>query len=205
MRFQPRLGDALAGWIPGDYRYRITAEGNQTWEETLALDFDDAGRFILKSRRHRGQLTMFINESVFYVTDFVGKGNSLLAVLATGLARVPFLAETNVVWHDTVSAVPFMQAPLRWAHDTLDPFLGPAVLPYEYLHMHELTGSGIQCKLTDGGHLPTGAARQAPTEIMTRLHERSGVASVNVRFGNDRLWSAECVHHEPRLHSRGFD
>jgi hypothetical protein len=142
---------------------------------------------------------MFINEGVFYATDFVGKGNSLLAVLATGLARVPFVGGTDIVWHDTVSAVPFMQAPLRWAHDTLDPFTGPAVLPYEYRLVNELTGTAIRCKLTDAGHVPAGASHQAPQEIMTKLHERSGISSINVRFGNDRLWAAECVHHEPRI------
>jgi murein DD-endopeptidase MepM/ murein hydrolase activator NlpD len=198
-RFQHRLGDALSGWIPGDYRYCITAEGNHSWEETLVLDFDDLGRFSLRSKRHGGQLTMFISEGVFYATDFVGKGNSLLAVLATGLARVPFIGGTDIVWHDTVSAVPFMKAPLRWAHDTLDPFLGPAVLPYEYRLVNELTGTAIRCKLADAAHVPAGASHQAPQEIMTKLHERSGISSINLRFGNDRLWAAECVHHEPRI------
>lgn len=189
---QIALGDALAGWLPGEYRYRISAEQDVTWEESLILEFDDLGRFRLRSRRHGGQVTMFISEGVFYATDFVGKGESLLAIIAMGLARVPFLPDTKVRWTDAVSAVPFMAAPLRWAHDTLDPFTGPAVLECEYQNVHELTGSGVLCLMKN-----VGAPAGAPVEIMTRFDERSGISRIGVRFGNDRRWSAECVKYAP--------
>ena len=194
---QPRLGDPLKGWLPGEHRYRVTMENNSTSEETLCLDFDEMGRFRLRSRRHRAQLTAFVNEGVFYATDYAGSGRSLLALIAIGLARVPFTADADVIWHDSVSAVPFLPAPLRWLHDTLDPFVGPAVLPYSYRFVNDLSFTSIQCRLEQNNHVPVGASHDAPREVTCRLDEHSGISHLEVRFGNDRTLHAERVDYQP--------
>src|SRR5207302_1249972 len=37
----PALSEILYGWLPGEYRYRITEEEGRVREETLLLDFDE--------------------------------------------------------------------------------------------------------------------------------------------------------------------
>ena len=198
---QPPLADArfapcLSGWLPGEYRYRVTAEHGRSWEETLVVDFDEAGCFRIRSRRYRAALRAFVKDQVFYCTDFTGSGESVLAYLAAGLARVPFIADTGVTWRDQVSAVPFHAAPSRWLHDTFDPFIGPTLLDFTYRFGLDPTPV-VECEATTAA---LGGEAGHPCSIRTHLIPRHAAGRIDVRFGNDRTLSIELAGYHIGTH-----
>ena len=191
------LAAGLGGWLPGEYRYRITGDNEQSWEETLLLDFDERGWFRFRSRRFGARLSAFLSENVFYATEFDGPGQSLLALFAVGLARVPCIADAGVEWHDQASIVPFFHSTSRWFQQLLDPFLGPSVAGYSYRFECSEKATSVKCKLESCHALFTSAPSHAPMEITTTLRDRRGVEELQARLTNDHKLHAELVEWQP--------
>jgi hypothetical protein len=125
----PALYACLTGWLPGRRTFSCAATGA---EETLVMDFDETGRFRLKSSACGGRLSLFLAEGVLYAQPFTGGAAGVLALLGILLARVPCIDEPVVSWRDVVAAAPFLGRAKRVLHDVCDPFLGPEILHYEY-------------------------------------------------------------------------
>ncbi len=191
------LGAVLYGWLPGEYRYRLTGEEGRTWEETLLLDFDDRGRYRLRSRRHGARLSAFLHEGVFYTTDYEGSDRSLLAFLGAGLARVPCIADAEVEWHDHISTVPFYVSAERWLRTLAEPFVGPFLLRFTYSVTAEKEGFAVRAISEFGEESPTQPPARAPREITCHLVGRRGVVKLEVRLRNDRVLQAELVDYRP--------
>lgn len=190
------LAEALYGWLPGEYRYRITGENGKSWEETLLLDFDESGRYRLRSRRHPGQLCAFLAEGIFFTTNFEGSDHSLLAHFHTALPRVPCVSDPGAVWHDSVSTVPFLSPAARWVGNLAEPFLGPFLLRYAYRLETEGSAFLVKCALeADAQTSNATAADSAPREITCRIEGRRGVASIEARMRNDRFIKAELMEY----------
>ncbi len=187
------LGEALYGWLPGEYRYQLSGENGRAWEETLQLDFDDTGRFRLRSRRHSARLIAYFSEGIFFTTDYEGSDHSLLAYFAAGLARIPCIADPGVVWHDDVSAVPFFKSIERWLRNLAEPFFGPFLLRYTY--RLEADGTAFLVRAVAGSDTDSSASPpgHAPREITCRIEGRRGVTRVDARLRNDGLLKAELI------------
>ena len=186
------LRELFQGWLPGEYRYRITGEKGQSHEESLRLDFDEAGRFRLRSNRYAAHLTAFVSDGVFFCTEFSGPSQSVLAWLAAGLARVPCISDEGVGWLDQISSVPFRPQILRWLCDLGEPFFGPFLLPYRYRFGNEPGGFSVLAEAAMD-HPPS----QSPREVACSLQPRQGVVRVALRLCNDRTFLAELVHYQP--------
>ncbi len=179
------LSGILASWLPGEYRYRVTGEKGATWEETIRLDFDEVGRYRLKSLRNHARLTAFLSENVFYATDFEGADESLLAYLAVGIARVPCV-KGNVSWKDMISIVPFHRASWRWLHGLLDPFIGTTLKNGDY----RLESDSAACVVRS---VFDSAEKHVPREVAIWLAPRRIMEKIEIRLANDRVIHAELV------------
>jgi hypothetical protein len=189
----PALHALFCNWLPGEYRYRVSFDDRPAREETILLDFDETGRFRLRSRRYAAQLTAFLSHQVFYTTDYEGPGDSVLALLSAGLARVPCLADPGLTWEDQVSPTPFYRSALRKLHDIIDPFFGPGLLTYGYSMQAGEDGFEIRARFEMDRH-DTGAAPAAtPHRIKTTLTSRFGIQRIEAQLGNDVKMSAELV------------
>ncbi len=178
-------GTLLAGWLPGEYRYRVTGEKGSVWEETVRLDFDEGGRYRLKSLRNHARLTAFISENVFYATDFEGTDESLLGFLAVGIARVPCF-KGNVCWRDVISTVPFHRAAWRWLHGLVDPFIGTTLMNGDYRLESDGDAMVVRSVFDD-------AENHMPREVAVWLAPRSMIDKLEVRLANDRVIRVELV------------
>ncbi|MFZ4766530.1 MAG: urea transporter, partial [Roseimicrobium sp.] len=145
------LAEVLGGLLPGQYRYRLTDHTQRTWEETVELTFDEWGRFRFRSRRHGAQFVAFFSDGVFYTNEFQGPGDSVLAFIAAGLARIPCIADAEVSWFDCVSSVPFHSRATRWLLGLAEPFFGPFLLRCRYVLKLE-HGGGFAIHAVDTGH-----------------------------------------------------
>jgi len=191
----PALHALFCNWLPGEYRFRISLDHHVAREETLLLDFDQMGRFRLRSRRHAAQLTAFLAQNIFYAIDYEGPGESLLALISTGLARVPCLADPGIVWTDHVSPAPFYGGVRRKLHDVLDPYLGPSLLSYRYsMHAGE-QGFEIRSQLETPTHdeAQTTLPALAPHRMITTLSARVGIQRIEARLGKDVTLKAELI------------
>jgi urea transporter len=187
----PALHSLFSDWLPGEYRYRISNDEGKNSEETILLDFDDQGRFRLRSRRYQAQLTAFFSHQVFYMTDYDGVGDSVLALFAVGLARVPCLADPNAVWRDFASPVPFHAGFLRRAHGLADPFIGPGLLEYQYgLQVNE-SGFDVHCRLRAENE--SRVPGHTPQRITTGITPRLGVDRIEARLWNDTKVTVELI------------
>ncbi len=195
----PALHALFCNWLPGHYRYRIFHDDKTAGEETLQLDFDDAGRFRLRSGKYHAQLTAFVAQNVFYTVDYDGPRDSLLALIAAGLARVPCLADPGVAWQDHVSPAPFYRGAARRLHDLLDPYLGPSLLSYRYSLQAGEDGFEVRADLqTDNS-----ARGPLPRRIVTTLAARHGIELLDATLGNDVNLRAELIAPHA-LHSRNL-
>ncbi|HEV3271657.1 MAG TPA: urea transporter [Candidatus Methylacidiphilales bacterium] len=183
----PALHALFCNWLPGEYRYRISLDNQAAREETLRLDFDEMGRFRLRSRRHAAQLTAFLSQNVFYTVDYEGPRDSLLALISAGLARVPCLADPGVVWDDHVSPSPFYGGVARKLHDIADPYLGPNLRAYRYSMQAGEHGFEVRCELK------SDAGNTAPHRISTTLNSRFGIRRIEAQLGNDAVLRAELI------------
>jgi urea transporter len=189
------LSECLYGWLPGEYRYQLTGENGKSWEETLALDFDEAGRYRLRSRRRGGQLSAFISEGIFFTTNLEGDDRSLLAFFGAGISRVPCINEPDVTWEDYVSTVPFLPPAARWLGNFAEPFFGPFLLRYTYSMKADAAGFTIHSALTSEDHDLLPEASAAPREITCRIEGRRGVVRLEARMRNDRFLKAELIEY----------
>jgi len=190
------LSDILYGWLPGEYRYRLTEENGRAWEETLVIDFDECGRYRFRSRRYAARLTAFLSEGVFYAVDYEGTDHSLLAFLAAGLARIPCIADEGAQWSDQMSTTPFYRAAERWLRDLAEPFCGPFLLAYTYrLETREASFTVHAAIDSTNGHAAAVPAH-APREIAIHLGGRRGVNHVKVRRQNDHTLEATLVDYQ---------
>jgi urea transporter len=189
----PAVSEILHGWLPGEYRYRISEEDGRVREETLLLDFDDLGRYRWRSRRTHARLIGFVSEGVFFTTEFQGDDRSLLAYFAAGLARMPAVLEPGVVWSDSVNAAPFFAGVERWLRALITPFIGLTMLGFKYQRLEEAdTAFSIRATLEPGHE-----CSHAPRSITCQLSGRRGVAHLEARLVNDQTLTAELVEHQP--------
>jgi urea transporter len=189
----PALHALFCNWLPGEYRYRVSLDHRVAREETLLLDFDETGRFRLRSRRHAAQLTAFLSQNVFYTVDYEGPRDSLLALISAGLARVPCLADPGVAWNDQVSPAPFYHGVMRKFHDIIDPYLGPHLLAYRYSMQAGEQGFEIHCQLQAGSGTSGTLLAVTPQRIVTTLTSRFGIQRIEAQFGNDVTLRAELI------------
>jgi murein DD-endopeptidase MepM/ murein hydrolase activator NlpD/urea transporter len=187
----PALQHLFADWLPGEYRYRLSTEDGQRREETILLDFDDSGRFRLRSLRHPARLTAFLSDHVFYTTNYDGVGESVLAYFAVALARVPCIADPSAVWHDFASPLPFHAGFFRSLHGLTDPFLGAGLLKYRYSLETGEQGFKIHAKLQAdlGTHLPA----QTPQRLSTAVASRAGISHLEARLWNDQTVTIDLI------------
>ena len=164
------LHACFSGWLPGDCTYQ-----NGATEETLRMEFDEAGRFRLESAAHGESLTLYLSEGVLYTVPFGGSGRSVLALLAVALARVPCIAEPTVEWQEVVAAAPFLSRWRRAIHDLCDPFIGAAVLHYHYGVIERGDGFEITATLAQGD---LGVSATAPRTLRASLAGRTGVLEI---------------------------
>jgi urea transporter/murein DD-endopeptidase MepM/ murein hydrolase activator NlpD len=193
----PALHAHFCNWLPGDYRYRISRDGQPAGEETLRLDFDEAGRFRLRSLKYDAQLTAFLAQNVFYTVDYDGPRDSLLSLVATGIARVPCLADPGIAWHDQVSPAPFYRGFARKLHDLLDPYLGPGLLSYRYALQANEDAFEVRCDLPEVEKKFAVLPISAPRRIVTTLAARHGIQQIDALLGNDTALRAELVQPQP--------
>ena len=189
----PALYDLFCNWLPGEYLYRVSHDELGVYEETVLLDFDEIGRFRLRSRRHAAQLSAFLSENVFYATDYEGPGASVLALISAGLARVPCMADPGLVWQDLVSPAPFYSRILGKLHDVIDPFLRAGLLDYRYSMQVGELGFEITCRRHNQDETWRSPFATAPRQIVTTLASRFGVQRIDARFGNDVRMTAELI------------
>jgi len=189
----PALHALFCNWLPGEYRYRVSLDHHAAREETLLLDFDEMGRFRLRSRRHAAQLTAFLSQNVFYTVDYEGPRDSLLALISAGLARVPCIADPGVVWDDHVSPAPFYGGVLRKLHDIIDPYLGPSLPAYRYSMQAGEHGFEIRCRLEADSCASGTLLARAPHRIVTTLTSRFGIQRIEAQLGNDVTLRAELI------------
>jgi len=189
----PPLHALFCNWLPGEYRYRIFIDDQFAREETLLLDFDEMGRFRLRSRRYGAQLIAFLSGNVFYTIDYEGPGESLLALFATGLARVPCIADPGLTWEDHVSPAPFHGSVSRKLHDILDPFFGPDLLAYDYSMQAGDQSFDIRCQSKLPGELSGATLARAPHHIVTTLTGRTGIERIEAQLWNDVKIRAELI------------
>jgi urea transporter len=187
----PGLHALFSNWLPGEYRYRVTRDDGHTREESVLLDFDEAGRFRLRSRRYPARLSAFLSHQVFYAVDYDGPGDSVLALLGIGLARVPCIADPDCVWHDRVSAVPLRTGPFRRLHELADPFLGPNQLSYAYSLEAGEDAFVINARLQSQSALPLPAC--AARSMSTTVIPQHGVARLDARLCNDAHLLVELI------------
>jgi urea transporter len=188
----PPLHALFCNWLPGEYRYRVRTDRGEH-EETIVLDFDAAGRFRLRSRRYPAQLSALLANQVFYAVDYEGGSESVLALIATGLARVPCIADPEIVWEDRVSAAPFRGRAWRRLHDVIDPFFGSRLLNYRYAVQVGERDFAITCRLeTKDGHGRKQGAT-TPCRIVTTLAARIGIARIEARLWHDAQVTAELI------------
>ena len=187
----PDLHALFSNWLPGEYRYRVFLDNQATREEALLLDFDEMGRFRLRSRRYNAQLIAFLSQNVFYAIDYEGSPDSLLVLIAAGLARVPCLADPGILWEDHVSPAPFYAGVMRKLHDIVDPYLGPSLLTYRYFMQAGEKGFEIRSQLVadDGSARPA----TAPDHIVTTLTSHVGIQRIEAQLGNDVTLRAELI------------
>jgi urea transporter len=189
----PALHMLFCNWLPGEYRYRIRLGHDVAREETLLLDFDETGRFRLRSRRYSAQLIAFLSQNVFYTVDYEGPRDSLLALISIGLARVPCIADPGVVWDDLVSPAPLYRGILKKFHDTLDPYLSPDLLAYRYAMQAGEQGFEIRCQLQAGSGGSSDFSAAVPHRIVTTLTSRFGIQRLEAQLGNDGTLEAELI------------
>jgi urea transporter/murein DD-endopeptidase MepM/ murein hydrolase activator NlpD len=189
----PALHALFCNWLPGEYRYRIFHNDKAAGEETLQLDFDEAGRFRLRSLKYHAQLTAFVAQNVFYTVDYDGPRDSLLALIAAGLARVPCLADPGVAWHDQVSPAPFYRGVARRLHDLLDPYLGPSLLAYRYSLQAGEDGFEVRAQLQADGVVSGPLPLRPPRRIVTTLVARHGIERLDAQLGNEVELRAELI------------
>lgn len=192
----PALHALFCNWLPGDHRYRVFYDDKPAGEETLRLDFDESGRFRLRSPTHAAQLTAFVAQNVFYTIDYDGRRDSLLALIAAGLARVPCLADPGVIWLDQVSPAPFYRGAAGKLHDLLDPYLGPNLLAYRYSLQAGQDGFEVRAQLQTAGP-PAASPSHPPQRIVTTLAARHGIERIDARLGNDVELRAEWISPRP--------
>jgi hypothetical protein len=186
------LLQAMRGWLPGHYRYRIEEEKGVAWEETLALSFDWQGRHAFQSLRTKARCAGFFDGATFYLNEFEGTSHSLLAWLFVAMPRVPCVKGGPVRWEDAVSLVPFVRSPLRRLHDLLDPFLGPVFETFHYEMSRDEEGMTVQAKpaSAEGGGF-------TPCALTCRWEAGRGLVSVEARQRNDRRFKASLVAYQP--------
>jgi len=189
----PALHALFCNWLPGEYRYRVSLDQHTAREETILLDFDEMGRFRLRSRRFSAQLTAFLSQNVFYAVDYEGPGDSLLALISAGLARVPCIADPGIVWEDQVSPAPFYGGVSRKLHDIIDPFFGPGLLAYRYSMQADEQGFEIRCRLQADSGMPGTMLAAAPRLIATTLTSRFGIQRIEAQLWNDVKIRAELI------------
>jgi hypothetical protein len=193
----PAMSEALASWLPGEYRYRITGEMGATWEETILLDFDESGRYRLRSRRTRARLTAFLSEGVFYTTEFEGTDDSLLAFFATGLARVPCIADTTATWADYAGSATFFPTVTHWLRGIIEPFFGPFLMRLTYSMELNPTGVIVCANLASDKDGEPQPPLNAPRQIVSQINGRRGVVKLEARLRNDRVLTAELLDYQP--------
>jgi len=193
----PALHALFCNWLPGEYRYSVSLDNQKAHEEMLLLDFDEMGRFRLRSRRYSAQLTAFLSHNVFYTVDYEGPRESLLALIAAGLARVPCLADPGITWDDHVSPAPFYGGIMRKLHDITDPYLGPSLLDYRYTLQAGEQGFEILCQLQAGHGISGTMPTAAPHRITTTLVSRFGIQTIHAQLGNDVTLKAELIDPAP--------
>jgi murein DD-endopeptidase MepM/ murein hydrolase activator NlpD len=187
----PTLRRFFANWLPGQYRYRIALHNQPTQEETIVLDFDEVGRYRFVSQRYRARLSMFLSEQVLYAVDYDGPGESVLALLSIGLARVPCVADPDCEWDDFASATPFRPRLTRRWHEIVDPFLWPGLLPYRYHLDADEHGFKISSRLT----LPSSQAApgRAVHQMKTIMSPQLGIERIEARLCNGSLLAATLI------------
>jgi len=188
----PALHALFCNWLPGEYRYRVAIDNHAVHEETLLIDFDEMGRFRLRSRRYNAQLTAFLSGNVFYTVDYEGPGDSLIALISAGLARVPCIADPGLTWDDHVSPSPFQGKVSRKFHDILGPYFGPDLLAYDYSMQAGEHSFDIRCQTKSALHASAPVAT-APRRIVTTLTSRVGVQRIEAQLWNDVTIRAELV------------
>jgi murein DD-endopeptidase MepM/ murein hydrolase activator NlpD/urea transporter len=188
----PALHALFCNWLPGEYRYRITVDDQTKREETVLLDFDEVGRFHLRSRRYSAQLTAFLSGNVFYTTDYEGPGDSVLALISAGLARVPCIADPGLTWDDHVSPSPFHATLSRKFHDIIDPYFGPDLLAFDYSMQAGEHSFDIRCR-SKADRLNATPLPRAPRRIMTTLTSRIGIQRIEAQLWNDVKIRAELI------------
>jgi urea transporter len=189
----PALHAHFCNWLPGEYSYRVFIDDHAVREETLLLDFDELGRFRFRSRRYGAQLIAFLSGNVFYTTDYEGPGDSLLALISTGLARVPCIADPGLTWDDHVSPAPFHGNVSRKLHDIIDPFFGPDLLAYDYSMQASEYSFEIRCQSKVAGEMSSATLAAAPHRIVTTLTARVGVQQIEAQLWNDLKIRAELI------------
>ncbi len=193
--FASRKFSMFSGWLPGEYRWRMSGDDGRTWEETLEMDFDEAGCYRVRSRRHEAGFRAFLKGGTFYCTEYEGPGESVAALLALGMGRVPCISipETGATWEDACSSIPFSPHGTRWLHELMDPFMGPALAHYRYAFTSEATdtGLGVECRmLTD-----QASSSPVPREVRVTLVPGKLAVHVEARLANDRCLSGELVQY----------
>lgn len=173
------LHEEFRGWLPGRRVFRDGAGR----EDAVVMDFDEQGRFRLKSETHGGSLTLYLSEGVLYATPFTGNGG-VLPLLGVLLARVPCMDEPAVGWADRVAAVPFFGPVRRAFHNLCDPFAGVATLGFDYT----LVANGAMFEVL---------ARLAPADLKAApAAPRILRGSIGGRLGVTRITGETCAGHK---------
>jgi urea transporter len=183
----PELRALFCDWLPGHYRYRVLRRSAPETEESLALDFDEGGRFRLRSSAAR--LSAFLSHHVFYAVDYDGPARSLLALVAAGLARVPCVANPALEWEDQVDPSLFASPLSRSCRRLAAPFFSPRLLTYRYALHAGRSGYEIRARLIAPDRSPSAA----PLEITTLLRSRACIESISATWRDGATLRADLI------------
>ncbi len=168
------LHSCFSGWLPGERMFHWSLGGHEG-ESRVRMVFDEAGRFRLESHGGRAWLLLFLSEGVLYAHERGGARDPALDLIALALARVPCIAEPEVVWTEQSAAAPWMRPLPRAFHAALDPFIGVRTLEYQY-RVRPGGGEAFALSATLLGKPP--AARLAPASFVAHLGPREALVAL---------------------------
>jgi hypothetical protein len=109
---------AALSLAPGrTFRWVLDDGRTETWRSAI----DPLGRRCLETG-DGARAAFFADARYLTVLDYQGGRDRLLGLFALAMARVPFVDDPELRWHDTPSSTPFVGWPRRVAHELAMPF-----------------------------------------------------------------------------------
>jgi urea transporter len=115
----------LVDLAPGRWWQWTIQQGDQTFYEQWQSTIDPVGhRRLIVQGPVRAEASLVVDHRHLVINGYRGTQKSLLALLALGLPRLPFLCHELVFWRDRPVCLELRPGPLRLLEELLMPFKG---------------------------------------------------------------------------------